>query len=159
MSRMSGKWKNEITPYLAGIMDALVFLQRPGNHRLRHAADREVGMCHELHRPSPLTRNRGPVIAIYPDENTANDNSTDRYQAMIEASPKLRAYKTGLTDDIKRNRIGLVHMPIYFGWARSASSMANKPCRYAINDEVDKYVEGKRETSAILQTKNAAADL
>jgi len=76
---------------------------------------------------------------------------------MIKASPKLRAYMTGLSDDMSKDRIGLIHMPIYFGWARSASSMANKPCRYGLNDEVDKYPDGKRETSAILQTKNRLA--
>ena len=76
---------------------------------------------------------------------------------MIKSSPRLRAYMTGLADDMSKQP----HQPDphadLFGWARSASSMANKPCRYAMNDEVDKYTDGKRETCAILQTKNRLA--
>jgi phage terminase large subunit GpA-like protein len=153
MSSIPGKWKNEVTPYLAGIMDASFF------HSVREitiCAAPQSGKSESVTNciGVAIDQEPGPVIVVYPDEKTSNDNNEDRFQAMIKNSPRLRAYMTGLADDMSRNRIGLIHMPIYFGWARSASSMANKPCRYGINDEVDKYVEGKRETSAILQTKN-----
>ena len=153
MSSLPGKWKNEITPYLAGIMDASFF------HSVREitvCAAPQSGKSEAVTNCIAVAIDQapGPAILIYPDEKTSDENNEDRYQAMIKSSPRLRSYMTGLADDMTKNRIGLVHMPIYFGWARSSSSMANKPCRYAVNDETDKYVDGKRETSAILQTKN-----
>jgi phage terminase large subunit GpA-like protein len=70
---------------------------------------------------------------------------------MIKASPRLRTYLTGLDDDSSILRISLQHMPIYMAWARSAARLANKPIRYVIFDEVDKYTDtaGKREADPI----------
>ena len=156
MSSLPGKWKNEVTPYLAGIMDASFY---PSVREITVCAAPQTGKSESVTNciGVAIDQEPGPAIIIFPDEKTSNENCEDRYQAMIKNSPRLRTYMTGMDDDLSRSRIGLIHMPIYFGWARSASSMANKPCRYAVNDEVDKYVEGKRETSAIIQTKNRLA--
>lgn len=156
MSSLPGKWKNEVTPYLAGVMDGSFF---PSVREITIVAAPQSGKSEAVTNciGVAIDQEPGPAIIVFPDEKTANENCEDRYQAMIKASPRLRSYMTGLADDMKRDRIGLIHMPIYFGWARSASTMANKPCRYAVNDEADKYVEGKRETSAIQQTKNRLA--
>jgi phage terminase large subunit GpA-like protein len=156
MSSLPGKWKNEVTPYLAGIMDGSFF---PSVREITICATPQSGKSEAIINciGVAIDQEPGPTIVVYPDEKTSDENCEDRFQAMIKNSPRLRAYMTGLADDMSKKRIGLIHMPIYFAWARSASSMANKPCRYAVNDEVDKYVEGKRETSAIIQTKNRLA--
>lgn len=153
MSSLPGKWKNEVTPYLAGIMDASFF---PSVREITIVAAPQTGKSEVVCNCLGIATDQdpGPVIVVFPDEKTSRENCRDRYQAMFRSSPKLRTYLTGFADDLTEEKIRLVHMPIYFGWARSASSMANKPCRYAVNDEVDKYTDGKRETSAILQTKN-----
>jgi phage terminase large subunit GpA-like protein len=67
------------------------------------------------------------------------------------SSPRLKSYMTGSDDDAGMMRIKLTHMPIYMAWARSASRLANKPIRYVIFDETDKYPDtaGKRETDPI----------
>lgn len=156
MSSLPGKWKNEVTPYLAGIMDASFF---PSVREIVVCAAPQTGKSEAVCNCLGIAADQepGPALVVFPDEKTSRENSRDRYQQMIKASPKLRAYMTGASDDLSEGKIRLVHMPIYFGWARSASSMANKPCRYAVNDEVDKYTDSKRETSAILQTKNRLA--
>ena len=98
-----------------------------------------------------IDRDPGPVLCIYPDELTARENNQDRIQPMIKSSPRLRTYMTGAADDSNLLRISLMHMPIYMAWAHSAARLANKPIRYVIFDETDKYPEtaGKRETDPI----------
>jgi len=150
MSVLPGKWKNEITPYLAGIMDASYF---PSVQTVILCAAPQVGKTEAVLNclGYAIDRDPGPALCIYPDELTARENSQDRIQPMIKASPRLRTYLTGLDDDSSMLRISLQHMPIYMAWARSAARLANKPIRYVIFDEVDKYPEtaGKREADPI----------
>lgn len=92
-------------------------------------------------------RSPGPVLFCYPDESTALDNMKDRLQPMFRLSPRLRAYMTGMADDEGQKRINLQHMTIYAAWATSAIKLANKPIKYGVADEVDKYpaTAGKTE--------------
>jgi len=154
VSRLPGKWRNIVTPYVAGIMDASFFdsvreitVIAPPQSAKSEAIINCIGYA--------IDRAPGPVILVYPDENTSDTNSEDRIQTMITSSQRLRSYTTGLADDLAKKKIKLQHMPIHFGWARSAASIANRPCRYAVSEEVDKYppTSGKRETSPILLTK------
>jgi terminase, large subunit len=128
MSSLPGKWKNEVTPYLSGIMDASFF---PSVREITVCASPQTGKSEAVTNciGVAIDQEPGPAIMVYPDEKTSDENCEDRLQAMIRSSPKLRSYMTGLQDDMSKKRIGLIHMPIYFAWARSASSMANKPCR------------------------------
>src|SRR5574343_453621 len=150
MSVLPGRWKNEITPYLAGIMDASYF---PSVQTVIICKAPQVGGTESVLNciGYAIDRDPGPVLCIYPDEITARENNQDRIQPMISHSPRLRGYMTGLSDDSSLLRISLQHMPIYMAWARSASRLANKPIRYLVFDETDKYPEtaGKRETDPI----------
>lgn len=154
MSVLPGKWKNEITPYLVGIMDASFF---SSVREIVICAAPQTGKSEAVNNciGYAIDRSPGPAIMVYPDEKTSDTNSEDRLQAMITSSRRLRSYTTGFEDDLSKKRIKLQHMPIYFAWARSAASLANRPCKYAVNDEADKYpvTAGKRETSPILLTK------
>jgi phage terminase large subunit GpA-like protein len=150
MSVLPGRWKNSVTPYLAGIMDAsfassvrtIIICKAPqvgGTESVLNC----IGYA--------IDRDPGPVLFIYPDELTGRENNQDRIQPMIKTSPRLRGYMTGLDDDSALLKISLQHMPIYMAWARSAARLANKPIRYVVFDETDKYPEtaGKRETDPI----------
>jgi phage terminase large subunit GpA-like protein len=154
MSVLPGKWKNSVTPYLAGIMDASFF---PSVREITICAPPQSGKSESIINciGYAIDSAPGPLIMVYPDEDTAKLNSEDRVKPMIRSSRRLKTYMTGLDDDMSRKRINLQHMPIYFAWARSPASIANKPCRYAVSEEVDKYppTSGKRETSPILLTK------
>jgi len=150
MSVLPGKWKNDVTPYLAGIMDASFF---PTVQTVIVCKAPQVGGTEAILNclGYAIDRDPGPVLCIYPDEITARENNQDRIQPMIKSSPRLRTYMTNQEDDSSMLRINLQHMPIYMAWARSAARLANKPIRYLIFDEVDKYVDtaGKRETDPI----------
>ena len=150
MSVLPGKWKNEVTPYLSGIMDASFF---PTVRTVIICKAPQVGGTEAVLNciGYAIDRDPGPVLCIYPDELTARENNQDRIQPMIKASPRLRMYMTGLSDDSSLLKISLQHMPIYMAWARSAARLANKPIRYVVFDETDKYPDtaGKRETDPI----------
>lgn len=150
MSVLPGRWKNDVTPYLSGIMDASFF---PSVQTIILCKAPQVGGSESVNNciGYAIDRDPGPVMVIYPDELTARENNQDRIQPMIKSSPRLRSYMTGSDDDAGMLRINLSHMPIYMAWARSAARLANKPIRYVIFDETDKYPEtaGKRETDPI----------
>jgi phage terminase large subunit GpA-like protein len=151
LSVLPGKWKNEVTPYLAGIMDASFYLSV---RKIIICASPQSGKTESVLNciGYAIDRDPGPVLCIYPDELTARENNQDRIQPMIKTSPRLRGYMTGLDDDSSLLKISLQHMPIYMAWASSAARLANKPIRYLDFEEVDKYpiTSGKRETTPIL---------
>jgi phage terminase large subunit GpA-like protein len=89
MSTLPGPWRNDVTPYLAGIMDAAGFssvedvaLCKAPQVGGSEAANNFIGYC--------IDRMPGPVLYVYPDEQTAKENSNDRIQPLIEHSPRLK---------------------------------------------------------------------
>jgi phage terminase large subunit GpA-like protein len=93
----------------------------------------------------------GDILYVFPDDKIARENAKDRILPMIKSSARLRRYRTGRDEDEASTRINLRHMTIYTASAHSASQLANKPCRYVLFDEVDKYpaTAGKREADPI----------
>ncbi len=149
-SNIPGRWRNETTPYMAGIMDASFFpsvqtiiICKPPQWGGTEGVLTCIGYA--------IDRDPGPALMVYPDELTGRENNQDRIQPMINASPRLKSYLTGAVDDVGLLRINLSHMPIYIGWATSAARLANKPIRYVVLDEIDKrgYDTGKAETDPI----------
>lgn len=137
MSAMPGLWRNSVTPYLTGVMDTMgtacvreVVLCKTPQTGGSEATHNFIGYC--------IDRAAGSVLYVYPDEDTSKENCNDRVLPMIQSSPRLSSFLTGVSKDATSHRIGLHHMPIYFGWARSASKLANKPIKYAVADEIDK---------------------
>ena len=150
MSSLPGKWRNEVTPYLAGIMDASFF---PSVETTIICKAPQTGGSEAVNNCIGYAADRapGPVLYVYPDELTSQENIRDRIQPMFSSSLRLRSFLTGVCADQTNYRINLQHMPIYMAWARSASRLANKPIRYLVFDETDKYpaVASRREADPI----------
>ena len=147
LSSIPGRWKNIFTPYLVGIMDAMgtpavetVIICKSPQTGGSESGHNFVGWC--------IDRSPGPVLYVFPDENTARENAKDRIIPMIEGSPRLREYMTGCADDASSLRINLTHMPIYLGWSGSVSRLGNKPIRTLILDELDKYKDPRNEATS-----------
>lgn len=149
-SVINGPWRNSVTPYLAGIMDAMA---HPAVSTGIICKAPQVGGTEAAHNfvGYALDHAPGPVMYVFPDKDLASENSRDRIVPMLEASPALRGYFTGTDDDKARFRIKLRHAIIHMAWSHSTSSLSNKPVRYLILDEVDKYppTTGKREASPV----------
>ncbi len=150
MSSVPGKWKNSTTPYLTGVMDAS-FVDCV--ETVVVCAAPQTGKSEVINNCAgyAIDKKPGDFLFIYPDEQTSRDNVKKRIAAMIESSPKLKHYMTGVDDDISFSTINLRHLAIYTGWARSASRLANKPLPYVVFDETDKYppTAGAKEASPI----------
>ena len=138
MSSLPGPWRNAVTPYLAGIMDAI---WTPGVETVIVCKAPQTGGTEAAYNAIAYAAdcNPGPVLVVMPDEITARDNARDRIIPIFEDSPRLRRHLTGRSDDLSALRINLVHMPIYMAWARSTPRLANKPIRMVVFDETDKY--------------------
>lgn len=154
MSSIQGRWHNEVTPYLTGIMDAA---GEPFVRTIVVCKAPQIGGTEIAHNfiGAAIDQDPGPVLYVFPDEKMSDENSRDRVLPMIQQTPRLRRYLTRLADDQGRKRINLQHMPIYFGWATSPSRLGNKPIKHLILDEVDKYppLTSKKEASPIALAK------
>ncbi len=147
MSSLPGPWKNHVTPYLVGIMDAI---WHPAVETVICCKAPQTGVTEAVYNCIGYSADcdPGPVLVVMPDEITARDNSRDRIQPMFSSSTKLSRYLTGSRDDVSGLRINLTHMPIYMAWARSAARLANKPIRMVFFDEVDKYPDFSNQREA-----------
>lgn len=146
-SRLPGLWKNDVTPYLVGIMDVMAL-----------PYVREVCICKAPQTGvSEATMNfigsridlaAGDVLYTFPDQKLTNENFDDRIQPMIKNSARLRSYLTGGKKDMTQGRINLQHMTLYGAWASSVATISNKPIRYAVSDEIDKPGFGSSRAEA-----------
>jgi terminase, large subunit len=154
-SNREGGWKNSVTPYLVGPMDAAFFpsvremvLCKPPQTGGSEAINNIVGKI--------IDQEPGQVLYIYPNEKDAKKNIRRRVLTMIRSSACLSSYLTGYKDDEASALINLSHMMIRAGWAGSPQSLASTPERYVIFEEPDKYPEIKKEADSISLGKKRA---
>lgn len=152
-SSVPGKWSNQYTPYLKEIMDSMNY---PGIETVIMCKSPQTGGSECGHNLVGYCIDRlpGPVMYVFPDENTARENARDRIIPMITASDRLSKYTTGNSDDLSSLHIKLVHMAIHLAWSGSVSRLGNKPIRILILDELDKYANPTNEArSEVLAEK------
>ena len=142
-----GRWQNIFAPYLAGIMDVMgePFVETGIVCKSPQTGGSEAG--HNIVGYA-IDRLPGDVMYVFPDEITARENARDRIIPMLEHTPRLAGYMTGVGDDASSLRIKLAHMVIYLGWSGSVSRLGNKPIRTLILDELDKYKDVKNEATS-----------
>ncbi len=148
-SSLPGPWRNDVTPYLVGVMDAAVF---PGVQEIVLCKAPQVGGSEAIHNVMGrmIDLDPGPAMYVFPDQLTAEENATDRIIPMITSSVQLRKYTTGYKDDLSKIGVNLSHMKISLAWP-TPSRLGNKPIRFLILDELDKFTDKttKREAGPI----------
>ena len=133
-----GPFRTDRAPFLREIQDAM---GDPTTQEVTLMKSPQVG-------GSEATRNAigrwidqdpGPCLIVYPSEQAGKEMVDERIIPMLRTTRQLSRYMTSRARDVKLNSIRLTTMSLYTGHAGSPQSLASRPVRYVICDEVDKY--------------------
>lgn len=135
-SAIPGPWRNNVTPYLIGIMDEF---NNPETEEIIYVKPTQVGGSESLNNMVGyvVMQDPSPVMIVYPKEDLAEFTSENRIQPMMNLSK-------GLKDKFRkressRTELQFDGMFISLNGANSPSDLASKAIRYLFMDEVDKY--------------------
>lgn len=134
-SNISGKWSNDITPYLNGIMDAF---NESHIREIYFCKASQIGgtealiniLCY-LIMESPA-----PAMIVYPSDDLAKDISNDKLKPAFRLIPQIR--KLFYENGSKELRMKFKTMVLYLRGAGSPSKLASKAIKYLFFDEIDK---------------------
>lgn len=134
-SNLKGRWSNDITPYLVGIMDAL---NAPDIRRIFFCKASQIGgtealinmLCYIIHW-SPA-----PTMIVYPNDDLAKDISNDKLKPAFRLIPDIK--RIFFEDSSKELRLRFETMVLYLRGAGSPSKLASKEIKYLFFDEIDK---------------------
>lgn len=126
------------TPYLAGIVDAI---SDTDVEEIVFLKPTQVGgtTAQEILLGYWIDNDPGPCLIVKPSEQATEECVKERIRPLLETSPALAAHVSPRPHDNTLSSTKLDTMPLYFGWAGSPQSLASRPCRYVLLDEVDKY--------------------
>jgi phage terminase large subunit GpA-like protein len=136
-----GRWNTERTPYLRDIMDAL---NDARVETIVFIKSSQVGASESLLNMMGylIDYDTCPVLSILPTLQLAMDFSKDRLAAMIRDTPALRGKVSDAKSRDGDNTKLRKKFPggyIVLAGANSPSSLASRPIRVVLCDEVDRY--------------------
>lgn len=134
-SNLKGRWTNDITPYLVGIMDAL---NDPDIRKIFFCKASQIGgtealinmLCYIIHQDP------APTMIVYPSDDLAKDISNDKLKPAFRLIPDIK--KIFYEDSSKELRLRFKTMVMYLRGAGSPSKLASKEIKYLFFDEIDK---------------------
>lgn len=132
----AGKYRGNRTPYVAGIIDTLV---DPYVEEVVWVSGTQIAKttAQEIFLAYAIDNDPGPALIVKPSEAACEEFVKERIRPMLEAV--LPEHLSPRPHDNTLSSIRLDSMSLYFGWAGSPQSLASRPCRYVLPDEVDKY--------------------
>jgi hypothetical protein len=142
-----GPYRTRLTPFLRGIMDAL---DDPTVHTVALVKGAQTGGTQVGHiwLAKVATVDPGPVLVVYPNADLARSVSQTRIQPLFEDSPATAAV---LPDDLKTEWTNMQYRlktcVVNFVGSNSPASLASRPCRYVLGDEVSKWPQQTGEES------------
>lgn len=138
ISAEPGHWHTNRTPYLRGIMDALV---DRNVEQITIKSSTQIGKTESLLNMLGyvIDQDPGPALFVMPRKDDARSINKDRIQPMIQLAPALSRHLTAYDDDVTQFVVGLDRMIVYLAWANSPAALASKPIRFLFLDEVNKY--------------------
>lgn len=156
-----GRWKTERTPYLKEIMDAVT---DPKTEKIVVMSSSQVGKTELLLNVIGyfIDQDPSPILLLQPTLEMAEAFSKDRLAPMLRDTPALK----GKVKDPRSRNSGntLLHKQfpgghITMAGANSPASLASRPIRILLADEVDRYpisagTEGDPLTLAERRTSN-----
>ena len=130
-----GRWRTERTPYLRGIMDAW---GDKAVERITFLKPTQVGGTEALLNAMAYAaaQDPAPMMAVYPTVELAQYTSENRIQPMLRLC---EATAERFDPNSKMLELQFPGMYIVLSGANSPASLASRPIRYLLLDEVDKY--------------------
>lgn len=154
------RWRTSRVPYLREIMDAV---SDPSVERVVVQAASQIGKSELLLNIIGyfVDADPSPMMLVQPSEGAALTFSKERIGPMFQATPVL-ADKLGDALRDPKNAILLKLFPgglLACAWATSAASLASRPMRVVLFDEVDRYpVSTGRDGDPVAQAEQRTAN-
>ncbi len=144
-SHFKGQWSNDITPYLAGIMDAF---NDPYIQEINFCKSTQVGGTEAMLNMLGwiIMNDPSPVMIVYPTDDLAKEISAERIRPALKKTPEINErYYDNTSKDLNLRFKG---MSILLRGSNSPSKLASFSIKYLFFDEIDK-MEGasKKEAS------------
>lgn len=162
-SAKPGKWETSFVPFMREIQDsfALDCVEEIWFVKPTQIGGTECLLNMILYA---VMQDPGPAMLVEPNEDLANEISQDRIDEMVRTCDALREVQSHDADDSTKKKKTFSSMTLYLAWAGSPSSLASRPIRILLFDEVNKYPEfsgkessplalGKERTNTFVQTR------
>lgn len=134
-SNFSGRWSNDITPYLVGIMDAF---NDPYIQEINFCKPTQVGGTETMLNILGwiIMNDPSPTMIVYPSDDLAKDTSNDRLKPSLTKTPDIN--ERFYPNSSKELNLKFRGMKIYLRGSGSPGKLASKPIKYLFFDEIDK---------------------
>jgi phage terminase large subunit GpA-like protein len=157
---LAGKWSNEVTPYLVGIMDSV---NEPGVNEIVFIKSSQVGGSELLNNIIGYYIHIDPATILYACENEGKARawSVESFAPMIRDTPALARI---FGDAKSRDSSNMIEAKAFRGghfalaWATSPATLSSRPRRIVLTDETDAFEptkEGDPIKLAEARTKTA----
>lgn len=146
-SALPGPWRNEMTPYLVGIMDALLDYE---TEEIVLCKASQLGGTEAILNALGyiIQQDPSPTLVVYPSDVLAESVAKNRIVPMVQASPALRERYLPL--ESKKLELQFDGMYLSLVGSNSPSNLSSKSIRFLFLDEVDKYPgAGPKESDPI----------
>lgn len=134
-SNFGGRWSNDITPYLVGVMDAF---NDPGITEINFVKPTQVGGTEAMLNAIGwiITQCPAPTMMVYDTDDLARDTSNDRLRPSLTLTPEIkdRFYE----NESKELNLKFRGMHMYFRGSKTPGKLASKAIRFLFFDEIDK---------------------
>ena len=144
-SNFSGKWSNDITPYLVGIMDAF---NDPYIQEINFCKPTQVGGTEAMLNMLGwiIMDNPSPTMIVYPSDDLAKDTSNDRIKPSLSKTPEIK--RRFYENSSKELNLKFRGMRIYLRGSGSPGKLASKSIKYLFFDEIDKMDGASRKEAS-----------
>ena len=135
-SRQTGPWKNSFAPYLVDIMNELT---RYETEEIITCCGAQMGKTESMNNMLgyAIQQDPGPILLVYPKQETAESISENRILPMVQSTPTLRELYQPLYS--QKLELQFESLTLALTGSNSPAGLASRPVRYVFMDEVDKF--------------------
>lgn len=136
-----GPWRNDMTPYLIGPMDAW---DDPWVREIYLCFAPQTGKTQVAYNciARSIDRNWGPIFYVMPDEKVCKRMARRRILPMFRLSPRLALLLSSRVDDTTTLHVQFANgVDLMMAWATSAAELSSESAPVIVLDELDKFPE------------------